>query len=150
MNLSTGPSPRVVAAVQVLRDRGERVTRARHAVLSVLDGSPQHLDADEVATRAEAVAPGVHRATVYRALSTLGELGVITHTHIGGSGTVYHLVVPDEAGSHVHLRCTECREVFDLSATALAPLLREAEDTLGFRIDPAHTALLGVCSRCRG
>ena len=37
--------------------------------------------------------PGVHRASVYRALATLGDLGLVTHTHLGGAAAVYHLTV---------------------------------------------------------
>ena len=81
--------PRVRAALEALRDRGERVTRVRQAVIQVLDSTAEHLDADQVAGRAAALAPGVHRASVYRALATLGDLGLVIHTHIGGSAAVY-------------------------------------------------------------
>ena len=87
------PPPRVRAALVKLRARNERVTRVRQAVLEVLDGTDEHLAADEIASRAEALAPGLHRASVYRALATLGELGLVTHTHLGGAAAVYHLQV---------------------------------------------------------
>src|SRR5688572_7476944 len=56
--------PRVRAALSVLRTQHERVTRARQAVIEVLDSTEEHLAADEIVARAEASAPGVHRATV--------------------------------------------------------------------------------------
>ncbi len=56
------PSPRLDAVVQMLRERAERVTVARRAVLEVLDGTEEHLNADEIAARAAAAAPGLHRA----------------------------------------------------------------------------------------
>ena len=86
--------PRVKIALALLREKHERVTRARQAVIEVLDSTDEHLAAEEIVARAEASAPGVHRATVYRALATLGDLGLVTHTHVGGSATVYHLAVP--------------------------------------------------------
>ena len=69
---ATAARPRVAAAIRALRDRNERVTLAREAVIEVLDGTDEHLSADQIVTRAEQTAPGVHRATVYRALATLG------------------------------------------------------------------------------
>lgn len=147
-------SPRVQAALNLLRDQHERVTRARQAIIEVLDGTEAHLAADEIVARAEASAPGVHRATVYRALSTLGELGLVTHTHVGGSATVYHLVVPQPTGHvasvpHAHLQCTNCQAVIDIPADALDSLISRVDREVGFHVEPHHAALLGLCADCR-
>ena len=48
MRNGTVPAPRVQAALDVLRARGERVTRVRQAVIEVLDSTAEHLDADEI------------------------------------------------------------------------------------------------------
>jgi Fur family transcriptional regulator, ferric uptake regulator len=145
---------RVQAALGVLRARGERVTRVRQAVIEVLDGTAEHLHADEIVGRAAAAAPGVHRASVYRALATLGELGLVSHTHIGGSATVYHLTVdvPDpavELPAHAHLQCSSCHRVIDIPVDVLNPLAARVQADLGFRLEPQHTALLGICADCR-
>ncbi len=148
----TVPTPRVRAALANLRTRRERVTRVRQAVLEVLDGTDEHLSADEIAGRAEASASGVHRASVYRALATLGELGLVTHTHLGGSATVYHLNVdlPEvPPAGHAHLQCTNCSRVIDIPVALLEPLADAVEQGLAFRLEPRHTALLGVCADCR-
>jgi Fur family transcriptional regulator, ferric uptake regulator len=146
--------PRVQAALSLLRDRHERVTRARQAVIEVLEGTKEHLAADEIVARAEASAPGVHRATVYRALSTLGDLGLVTHTHVGGSATVYHLAVPTPSdqrisASHAHLQCTNCQAVIDIPIDALDSLISRVDQEVGFMIEPHHAALLGLCADCR-
>ncbi len=150
----TAARPRVAAAIRALRDRNERVTLAREAVIEVLDATDEHLSADQIVARAEQTAPGVHRATVYRALATLGDLGLVTHTHLGGAAAVYHLMVdatetePD-AVAHAHLQCTVCHKVIDIPASALDPLRTQVADDLDFQLEPQHTALLGVCASCR-
>jgi Fur family ferric uptake transcriptional regulator len=145
--------PRVQVALDLLRAKHERVTKARRAVIEVLDGTEEHLAADEIVGRAEASAPGVHRATVYRALATLGDLGLVTHTHVGGSATVYHLAVPtpstQAAASHAHLQCTNCQAVIDIPADALYSLIARADREVGFLVEPHHAALLGLCADCR-
>ena len=149
----TAARPRVAAAIQTLRERNERVTAARAALIEVLDGTEEHLTADEIVGRVEQTVPGVHRATVYRALATLGDLALVTHTHIGGSAAVYHLTVAPEAASdsvdHAHLQCTVCHTVIDIPATALDPLRQQIAADLGFRLEPQHAALLGVCADCQ-
>ena len=108
--LSTSASSRVQVALGLLREQHERITRARQAVIEVLDGTEEHLTANEIVDRAEASAPGVHRATVYRALATFGKLGLAIRTHVGGSATVYHLALPatvtQTSPRHAHLQCT--------------------------------------------
>ena len=130
------------------------MTRACQAVIEVLDGTDEHLTADEIVARAEESAPGVHRATVYRALGTLGDLGLVTHTHVGGSATVYHLAVPapsDQTAStpHAHLQCTNCQAVIDFPVDALDSLITRVDREVGFLIEPHHAALLGLCADCR-
>lgn len=149
MNAARSTLPRVQSAVAVLRARGERVTPARVAVLEILDREPGHLNADEIVDRAATLAPGVHRATVYRALARLGELELVTHTHVGGAATVYHLSLPDPSEAHAHLQCTVCGSIFDAPTGALGPLVAQLESELQFRLEPQHTALLGTCARCR-
>ena len=156
-NATSGKSahqPRVQVALGLLRNHRERVTRARQAVIEVLDGTDEHLAADEIVARAEASAPGVHRATVYRALATLGDLGLVTHTHVGGSATVNHLALPeptDDAASatHAHLQCTNCQEVIDFPVDALDSLITRVDHEVGFLVEPHHAALLGLCADCR-
>jgi Fur family ferric uptake transcriptional regulator len=149
----SGAPPRVQAALALLRDRHERVTRARQAIIEVLDGTDEHLTAEEIIVRAEASAPGVHRATVYRALATLGDLGLVTHTHVGASATVYHLAVPapttELATTHAHLQCTNCQAVIDIPVAALDSLISRVDREVGFLVEPHHAALLGLCADCR-
>jgi Fur family transcriptional regulator, ferric uptake regulator len=154
MSDATVPAARVQAALDELRSRRERVTRVRRAVIEVLDRTAEHLDADQIVGLAEEWAPGLHRASVYRALATLGELGLVTHTHIGGSATVYHLSVEAaeaavETQSHAHLQCSSCQRVFDMPVEVLHPLAARVERELGFRLEPQHSALLGICADCR-
>lgn len=139
----------VEAVTAELRERGERVTTARIAVAEVLAATEEHLNAEQIAERAEQLRPGIHRATVYRALDALGELGLVTHVHLGKSGTTYHLA-GDLGASHLHVRCTECGSVLDVDGRTLDPVRRRLQKDLGFRLDPDHVALLGVCSDCSG
>ena len=136
------------AALQQLRRRRQRITPARVGVLEVLSGSDGHMSAAEIVDLAADRMPGVHRATVYRALSTLCDLGIVTHTHIAGAGTIYHLA--DAHGvAHAHLQCSVCGSVIDLPAETLQSLTRTVRDSYDFTLEPQHAALIGVCTNCR-
>jgi Fur family ferric uptake transcriptional regulator len=140
--------PAEVTAMR-LRERGERVTPARLAVVEVLAATEEHLSAEQIGERAEQLRPGIHRATVYRALDALGELGLVTHVHLGRAGTTYHLA-GELVAQHLHLRCSECGKVLDVAGDILDPVRRKVQRELGFRLAPEQVALLGTCSDCAG
>lgn len=145
----------MAGAVSRLRSAGERVTPARYAVLRVVDAADladEHLTAEQIGARVADVEPSVHRATVYRTLSSLVETGVLSHVHLGGSATVYHLSAERPSAAtvhhHAHVQCVSCGRVIDVPHDAFAPVATRLLDDLGFRLDTAHAALLGTCSDC--
>ncbi|MBA8795437.1 Fur family ferric uptake transcriptional regulator [Friedmanniella endophytica] len=131
-----------------LRAAGLRSTPARRAVLEVLAGTGDHLDADAVLARVAERAPETHRATVYRALHTLAEHHLVSHTHLPGDATVYHLGDAAGADGHAHLQCHRCGRVIDVPGDLLDPLAATLGQRFGFRLDPTHGALLGRCADC--
>lgn len=176
MDENVADSPRVASAVARMRDRGERVTPARRAVLQVVDladRDDEHLTAEMIGARVFALAPSVHRATVYRTLTSLTEAGFLSPVHLGGASTIYHLAQPgataaadpsDAAHSasglaikgsfgaghtHAHVRCICCGRVLDVPPNAFDSLAARLADGIGFALDPARTALLGTCRECR-
>jgi len=155
--------PRVADAVARLRAAGERVTPARYAVLRVVDAADaadEHLSAEQIGSRVAAVEPAVHRATVYRTLTSLTELGVLAHVHLGGSATVYHLAGVDPGGAaaaapshvhypgHAHVQCHRCGRVLDVPPQTFDDVAIRLLDELGFVLDTGHAALLGTCRDC--
>jgi Fur family ferric uptake transcriptional regulator len=138
-------------AVALLRQHGQRVTPVRRAVIEVLDQTTEHLAAEEIVLRVARMVPGAHRASIYRTLSSLSELGILTHTHVAGAGAVYHLTAAERPGgaAHAHLQCTSCGRLLDVSVEALLGLARQLDRDLGFELEPEHAALMGVCADCR-
>jgi Fur family ferric uptake transcriptional regulator len=145
-----------------MRSAGERVTPARYAVLRVVDAADladEHLTAEQIGTRVAAVEPSVHRATVYRTLTSLVETGVLSHVHLGGSATVYHLgevgdtVVGAPAHhhehGHAHVQCHVCGRVLDVAPDVFDEVAARLREDLGFTLDTGHAALLGTCRDCR-
>ncbi|GAA2741024.1 transcriptional repressor [Terrabacter aerolatus] len=158
-------------AVSRLRSAGERVTPARYAVLRVVDAADlgdEHLTAEQIGARVAEVEPAVHRATVYRTLTALVETGVLSHVHLGGSATVYHLTVGGVARSaasvatevdapaphhrhehgHAHVQCHVCGRVLDVAPDVFDEAAARLRADLGFTLDTGHAALLGTCRDC--
>lgn len=142
----TTPGRRTDAAVERLRERGERVTKARVALLEVLADSDDHLSAEDIADRLDHGEAAAHRATVYRTLESLVRAGVIAHVHLPHGAATYHLV--DTERAHLHLLCRECGEIIDARPDLLDGVRSDLLTSAGFRLDPDHVALTGWCRRC--
>jgi Fe2+ or Zn2+ uptake regulation protein len=141
------PVDGVIADVAaMLRARGERMTGPRRAVLHVLARTSEHLTAEAVHERVAATDPRVHRASVYRTLEALSDLGLVQHVHVTHGGTAYHLVL--ERGRHLHAHCRLCGTVVDLPPDALDEVAATLRAGPGFVLDPGHAALSGVCRAC--
>jgi Fur family ferric uptake transcriptional regulator len=139
-------------AVALLRQHSQRVTPVRRAVLEVLDQTTEHLAAEEIVLRVARTVPGAHRASIYRTLASLSEIGILTHTHVAGAGAVYHLTATERPGggtAHAHLQCTSCGRLLDLPIEALRGLAGKLDRDLSFQLEPEHVALMGVCADCR-
>lgn len=130
-----------------LRAAGLHLTGPRRAVLAVLSSQEGHLSAEHVVAAVARTDPGVHRASVYRALEALTDAGLVQHVHLGHGATAYHLA--DRAGEHLHLQCGSCGAVVDAPVQLLATVRRRLLREHGFALDAAHVALSGRCRACR-
>lgn len=131
--------------VAELRDRGQRATTARRAVLAeILAAGDTHLSAEDLARRIQRQHPAIHLSTVYRTLDALTEAGLIAVARFRDQPVTYHLAVD----VHHHALCTNCGATINLPPGALDPLRRRLRRDHGFRADPRHLTIPGVCERC--
>ena len=136
----------VADAAALLRARGDRMTGPRRAVLTALARRQSHLAPEQVVSAVTEVDASVHRASVYRALETLSELGLVQHVHLGHGTTAYHLAAEHR---HLHASCGRCGAVVDLPGDLLDDVAARLDEGQGFTLDPAHVALSGTCATCR-
>ena len=90
----------------------------------------------------------VGRASVYRALDQLEELGLVQRVDLGGDSAAYERV--DPAGHHHHhLVCNRCGRVLPFEDERLESAIHEVEADDDFRIEGHEVTLRGTCARCR-
>ncbi len=134
--------------VSMLRARGGRATATRRATIDVLlaGGDHRHLSAEDVAAEVRVRLPDVAESTIYRTLTALEELGVVTHVHLGHGPGTFHLAEAE----HRHLVCRTCDSVTEVPAYEFVALARRLEEVYGFAMSSEHFAIVGQCQACRG
>jgi Fe2+ or Zn2+ uptake regulation protein len=138
-------SDRLEETLAEIRAQGGRVTPARRAVLeAILGAGEHHFTAAEIFDAVEAAQPRPDRATVYRTLDLLTELGVLTPLQLDSDAVVYHRT----DHRHGHLVCDACGDVIELPRRAVAALARKVLHDRGFVVDPDRVAVPGLCARC--
>jgi len=127
------------------RERKVPLTTQRRAVLQAVLELDCHPTADEVHSSPAVRRAGISRATVYRTLEGLVQLGAISKAcHPGG-------VVRYDAriDLHHHLVCLRCDAVMDIADAGLDALTIPDTSAFGFEVKDFRVQLRGLCRRCR-
>ena len=152
-NLSTTVSTRPplgCAAVMMqvlrgeLRERELPFTHQREAIAQVLFESTRHLSADDVAAALRQRGEHAGKATVYRTLALLVELGLATEHDFDEGFKRYETQVG--AAQHDHLICTECGRVSMFHHPELERILAEIAAEKHFEVITRQVKVFGTCS----
>lgn len=131
--------------VDRLRAAGYKITPPRLAVLQVIEQEGEHLDPAQILTRAQAIHPAIGRATVYRTLEMLTQLGIVRPIYVGEHGPTY---IRAEGGHH-HLVCSSCGRVVDFEQCVADQMVQELTERFGFQIKSHLLEFYGLCLRCQ-
>lgn len=126
-------------------EAGLPVTIQRRAAFKALVRRLDHPTAEAIYKDVISELPGVSKATVYRALDNLVQLGLARKVHHEGSVARY-----DGNGErHHHLVCRSCGKIEDVTSDLVdaIPLPRVAKER--FEVHDFFVSLQGICHDCR-
>jgi Fur family ferric uptake transcriptional regulator len=129
---------------RTLSRRGYRLTSPRRAVLDTMRELGNHFTAEDV----QAASPAVGRATVFRTMKLMRDLGIVCQVVLDDGTVVYQLTAEDDTDHHHHVVCSECGQVTEFASDGLEQVLEGVARTTGFDIDTHRLELYGRCSNC--
>ncbi len=131
--------------IERLRNAGYKITPPRLAVLEVIQHKGEHLNPNAILEEAKAIHPALGRATVYRTLELLTELGIVRPIYVGEVGPTY---IRAEGGHH-HLVCSHCGRVVEFDQCTADEMARDLGERFGFDIKSHLLEFYGVCTECQ-
>ena len=131
-------------AVTALAEAGFRSGGARRQVLELLGGEGCALTALEIDRRL----PRVGRASVYRTLELLEELGLVQKVDLGGEAAGYERIEPS-GHHHHHMVCERCGRVVTFEDEPLERAIVALERRRDFNVSSHEVTLRGKCASCR-
>lgn len=127
-----------------MSERGFRATAARRAIVETVLAKDGQFTARQLC---EELRPwSVGRATIFRALDLLVQLGVLNRLHTDERCSAY-IVCADQ--HHHHLVCERCGAVREVSDPRVERAVRAMAVETGFRAREHHLEIVGLCGQCR-
>lgn len=130
-----------------LRERELPFTQQRESVARVLFESTRHLSADEVAEELRERGEQTGKATVYRTLALLVELGLATEHDFGEGFRRYQMQIG--AAQYDHMICTSCGRVLQFRHEGLNAAIEQVVGESGFEPITRQIKIFGICRDCR-
>lgn len=125
----------------LLETEGHRITATRRSILKEIAAAESPLTIEEISDRV----PGIGRATVFRTVKLLNDLGVICRVTLENRGIRYVL---STSSHHHHLICSECGSVTEFSSPQLDQAINEEAEAAGFELNGHTVELYGKCKNC--
>ena len=135
-------------AKERLAASGQRVGRARTAVIDFLGGQSCCFGAQEIHEALAAGGARIGLASVYRAVDSLVDVGVVQRVEVG-DGIARYEPARGGAGHHHHLVCDDCGKLEPFHDDALEAAIEAVERSTGYAVASHDVVLHGACTDCR-
>lgn len=134
-------------ALSTLHEAGHRRGGARTAVVEALAGHDCAVTAIELDDELRRRKPAVARASVYRALEQMEELGLVRRIEVCRGTAGYERV--DPAGHHHHHAiCRDCGRMVPFEDRSLEQAIDRLSQSIAFEVAEHDVVLKGRCERC--
>lgn len=121
-----------------------RYSPQRELVLSIVSSQNIHWSAEDVFLQAVQSMPRISRATVYRNLETLEQMGLIQRMVAPNHVSYFEMA----KGPHHHFVCRVCSSIQDYQAPSVGACFKCVADHNNFHIEQVVTTLHGLCQSC--
>lgn len=137
------PQPLVAA----LDGAGYRLTGPRRALAELIASrGGATFTAAELVAEVQRRQLGIGRATVFRAIDLLEEVGAVERIDLQNGDHAYVACV---AAHHHHVICSRCARATEIGDLGLGAVAREVARRTGYRVDEHRLELFGLCPDCQ-
>jgi Fur family ferric uptake transcriptional regulator len=134
-------------ALAALRAAGHRRGGARTAVVEALAGHDCAVTALELDDELRRRRPPVGRASVYRALEQLEELGLVQRIEVC-RGTAGYERIDADGHHHHHAICRDCGRMVPFEDSSLEEAIGQLSESISFDVSEHDVVLRGRCEKC--
>ena len=145
----SGPAEplRASSIVDRLSQAGYRLTSPRQRIVDLIAPRTDNFSAQDVLDAIQEHRLSVGRATVFRTLDLLVEMGFLHRMH--DEDGCHRYAVCATTHHHHHLLCSECGVVAELEAPGIESEIQRLAAESGFELHSHVLELVGRCQKCQ-
>jgi Fur family ferric uptake transcriptional regulator len=132
---------------EALREEDLRLTSQRRAILEDMLASDEHRECDDIYFSLKEKGMSVSRATIYRTLELLEQVGFVRKLQIGDGRARYENRL--SAAHHDHLICLRCGRIVEFVDRQIERRQQAISEEYGFELVRHSHHLFGLCDNCR-
>ncbi len=132
---------------EFLTTKGLKLTKERDEILNEILAMKKHFDPEELFIRLKTKGSKVSRASVYRTIPLLIEIGLIEEVERIDRHAHYEKISKDR--HHDHMICIKCGKVIEFYSPTLEMLQDEICQKEKFKGIRHTLEILGYCEKCR-
>ena len=129
----------------IFKEKKLKLTPQRLAVYNYLMNTSSHPSADVIYTDIHVQYPTMSLATVYKALKTLVDVGLVQEINVGEGNFRYD----GNSSPHAHIQCLKCGKVHDFHGFSLDNLNSLPQEHTDFKIVSNKVYFYGYCKECQ-
>lgn len=132
--------------LQSLRASGYRLTEPRLLLIDLIASAQRVLSAEQLYELAQSHSAELGKATVYRTLEKLEELGLIQRVHDAHG---CHTFAPVQVGQpQILIFCQLCGRLDYLAKTSFQQMLAAIQTESGWQVQEHRLQFSGICGEC--
>lgn len=145
ININMDP---LVLLRQSIKSRGLKDTAQREVIVRFLAQAKGHLTQDELFEALREREPGIGRATVFRTVKLLEEIGLVTRVTFADGVPRYEFA--HGRPHHDHMICVKCGDALEFVSPAIERLQARLAKGRKFEVRWHRHEIFGFCARCAG
>ncbi len=129
-----------------IKNKGLKFTSQRETVLEEILKTNGHFEIEDIVLKMKNKNINVSRATVYRTLNILKDMGLITEVIKYNNKTIYEISLKEH---HDHLICTKCGKIIEFHEEEIEKLQDKICQLYEFVPSFHRLEIFGLCNDCR-
>jgi len=129
-----------------IKSLGLKNTKARENLIHLFRFQKKPIDATRVSSLFAEKGLRVDQATIYRALNTFSEKGVVKEVYFNDGVVRYELAGKPE---HHHIVCLNCGKVEDILDCSVEKIEKHIEKKKNFTVISHSLEFFGLCPKCK-
>jgi Fur family ferric uptake transcriptional regulator len=128
-----------------MKEKNLKFTKQRMAVFEEVLNTDGHFEVEDIVYKIKEKNLNVSRATVYRTLNIIKEMGFVNEVIKFDNKTIYEVSLKEH---HDHLICTECGKIIEFHKEEIEKLQDKICKNYGFKPSFHRLEIFGLCSDC--